>query len=213
MPVVSSEEYKAIIQELLQSGITLSLTVTQEDEKEAEKNADYYIKNNKYKKKTPLTLYFIIIKLSDNEKVEFIKDNIDYIRENDEEIFIYNMLSPRSLSYYLSINVLRELKTIDENIFKKVVTQNHENLFHGFSHEQYFEFYKEFKDDISQTGNIQFINALYFHNRCCYDNLDMANINEVYTLQRQYNKEFITWGTIVWPQRRRAVCPQRSRSG
>ena len=90
MPVVSSEEYKAIIQELLQSGITLSLTVTQEDEKEAEKNADYYIKNNKYKKKTPLTLYFIIIKLRDNEKVEFIKDNIDYIRENDEEIFIYN---------------------------------------------------------------------------------------------------------------------------
>lgn len=191
MPVVTSEEYKKLIEELFKSGISLSLTMTKEDEKEAEKNANYYIKNNKFNKKTPLTMYFIITKLDDKKKIEFIKEHIDYIREHDEEVFIYNMLSPRSLSYFLTIDTLKRLREIDKDIFKKVVTKNHENLFHGFSHEQYIEFYRDFKEDIEQTNNIEFINSIHHHNRCCYDSMDLNRVNQVYTLQKIYNKEFI----------------------
>lgn len=193
MPIVTEEQYKLILEELFQKGTTLSLTIPKENEKEAEKNADYYLKNKQFKKKTPLTLYFIITKLDDKSKIEFIKEHIDYIRENDEEVFIYDMLSPRALSYFLNIDTIRQLKEIDYSIFKKIVTRNHECLFHGFSHEQYIEFYKEFYNEIIETGNIEFINALYHHNRCCYENMDLNNVNDAYTKQRVYNKEFMNF--------------------
>ena len=91
MPIVTEEQYKLILEELFQNGTTLSLTIPKENEKEAEKNADYYLKNKQFKKKTPLTLYFIITKLDNKSKIEFIKEHIDYIRENDEEVFIYEL--------------------------------------------------------------------------------------------------------------------------
>ena len=37
MPIVTEEQYKLILEELFQNGTTLSLTISKENEKEAEK--------------------------------------------------------------------------------------------------------------------------------------------------------------------------------
>lgn len=77
-------------------------------------------------------------------------------------------------------------------MFKKIIDGNQENLFHGFNHEDYIEFHNEFFDVILEMDNRQFINAIYSHNRCCYDNNhDINDINRIFELQRIYNKDYI----------------------
>lgn len=72
----------------------------------------------------PFSVYYIISKLSEENQVKFFRENINYIKEHDEEVFLYTLISPRSLSYYLSFNVLKELKNINISIFKKVISRN-----------------------------------------------------------------------------------------
>jgi len=103
------------------------------------------------------------------------------------------MIAPKSLSYFLSFNVLKELRNIDANLFKKVISQNSKNLFHGFTHEDYYSFYNQFYTDLIEVENSEFINGLYFHNRCCYDNANINDINNVFEKQRAYNKEFMNF--------------------
>ena len=141
---------------------------------------------------TPLIIYYILSKLPEDRQIEFIKENIDYIKEKDEDIFLYNMLSPKSLSYFLSLKVLKEIKKIDIELFKKIINGNQENLFHGFNHNDYVDFYNTFFNEISELNNRQFINALYSHNRCHYEiNNNIDQINEIFELQRKDDKEFI----------------------
>ena len=191
MPGMTEENFNKLISEIFQNGIPLSLSRTKEDENEAKKNADKYIKTKVLQNKTPLTMYYIIINLNERERIPFIKEHIDYIKENDESIFLYTMLSPSSLSYYLTFQNIKELYSLDIELFKKIIKQNHENLFHGFSHEQYLEFYQLFKEEINDIENMYFINSLYHHNRCCYDNLNLNDVYNKYTLQQTYNNEFI----------------------
>ena len=49
---------------------------------------------------------------------EFIASSF---KEHDKDIFLYTMMAPRSLSYFLSFNVLKELRNIDADLFKKVI--------------------------------------------------------------------------------------------
>ena len=100
---------------------------------------DEYIKNgNKnINDMSPLSIYYIISKLPSHKQIKFLKENIKYIKEHDESIFLYNMLSPSSLSYFLSYDTLKELGNIDKEIFKKVINGNFENLFYGFTHNDY----------------------------------------------------------------------------
>lgn len=191
MPEVTENDFNKLIDEIFANGISLSLRGTKEDENEAKKRATKYIKTKELKKKTPRTMYYIISELNENERMNFIKENIQYIKENDEEIFIYSMLSPSSLSYYFTYQNIKDLYFLDREIFIKVIKQNHENLFHGFSHEEYLEFYKTFEDEINEIKNIHFINSLYHHSRCCYENMDLNDVNNRYTLQQSYNIEFI----------------------
>ena len=136
-------------------------------------------------------MYFIISGLNEEERIKFIKEHLEYIKENEEDIFIYTMLSPPSLSYYLTYTNIKDLYKLDGELFFNIIKQNHENLFHGFSHEQYMDFYKTFKKEINNIDNIYFINSLYYQNRCCYDNLNLEDVNNKYTLQQSYNLEFI----------------------
>ena len=136
-------------------------------------------------------IYIMDLATKEEKQITFMKENIKYIREQDEDIFLYTMISPRSLSYFLSFNVLKELSNIDKTIFKKVLSQNHENLFNGFTHKDYYLLYTEFHDELVEIENWEFINGLYFHNRCCYDNINNSNVNNAFELQRIYNKEFM----------------------
>ena len=140
--------YKELVEQL--KNITpLSLDVSKENEEKALKECEEYIKtgNKNINDMTPLTVYYIISKLPEEKQITFLKENIKYIKEHDNDIFLYTMLAPISLSYFLSFNVLKELRNIDTEIFKKIISQNYENLFHGFTHEDYCSFYSQFYDD------------------------------------------------------------------
>ena len=193
MGEMTQEDFNKLINEILVNSIPLSLKVSTEDKSKAKSDAKKYIETKDLKNKTPLTMYYIIKMLPENEKINFIKDNIKYIKENDEEIFLYTMCSPTSLSYHFTFDNIKELYNIDKELFQKIIKQNHEHLFHGFHREQYLEFYKIYKKELNNIENISFINSLYHHNRCCYDNISLYDVNNVYTLQQMYNKEFISF--------------------
>lgn len=184
-----------LLEQLKKDFIPISLNVSKENEEKALKECDEYIKtgNKNINNMTPLTIYYIISKLPEDKQITFLKENIKYIKEHDEEIFLYTMIVPKSLSYFLSFNVLKELRNIDADIFKKVIIQNYENLFHGFTHEDYYSFYNQFYTDLIEAENIEFINGLYFHNSCCYDTANMDNKINVFELQISYNKEFMDY--------------------
>lgn len=184
-----------LLEQLKKDFIPISLNVSKENEEKALKECDEYIKtgNKNINNMTPLTIYYIISKLPEDKQITFLKENIKYIKEHDEEIFLYTMIVPKSLSYFLSFNVLKELRNIDVDIFKKVIIQNYENLFHGFTHEDYYSFYNQFYTDLIEAENIEFINGLYFHNSCCYDAANMDDKIKAFELQISYNKEFMDY--------------------
>ena len=184
-----------LLEQLKKDFIPITLNASKENEERALKECDEYIKtgNKNINNMTPLTIYYIISKLPEDKQITFLKENIKYIKEHDEEIFLYTMIVPKSLSYFLSFNVLKELRNIDADIFKKVIIQNYENLFHGFTHEDYYSFYNQFYTDLIEAENIEFINGLYFHNRCCYDAANMDDKIKFFELQISYNKEFMDY--------------------
>ena len=131
MPQLTKEEFMALIKEIDSNTIPLTMNLSADKEEKALKECDDYL-NKKIvdiRSISPLAVHFIISKLSSSEQIKFIRENIDYIREHDNDIFLYTLMCPRSLSFYLSYEVLKELKNIDRDIFKKVVTQNHDNSF------------------------------------------------------------------------------------
>lgn len=206
MPKLTDEQTK----ELLKNAIPLSLNASKKDEEKALKECDEYIKtgNKDINDMTPLAIYYIISKLPEEKQVIFLKENIKYIKEHDKDIFLYTMISPRSLSYFLSFNALKELSDIDTEIFKKVISQNYESLFHGFTHEDYCSFYNQFYNDLLEVENREFIDGVYFHNRCCYqnaiindlkrvkecfENVNIIDIVNDFQRQRVYNEEFMNY--------------------
>ena len=195
MPQISKDELLSLIKEIDLNAVPLTMNISADNEEKALKECDDYL-NKKIvdiRSISPLAVHYIISKLSSSEQIKFLKENIDYIREHDKDIFLYSLLCPRSLSFYFSFEVLKELKNIDRDIFTKVVTQNPENLFNGFKHEDYLAFYKEFYNEIKESDNWEFVNGIYYHNRCCYDRESNIDINKAFETQRKYNKEFITF--------------------
>lgn len=183
MPTLSDKEY---ILSLLEGNIkTTPLTKNIDKDLEIKSQnecKDYLNNKTNITNMNPLSVYYIISKLSESEQINFIKENINYIREHDEDIFLYTLLSPKSLSYYLSFNALKEIKKLDKTIFKKIINQNYKNIFNGFKKEDYFNFYNNFYEDINNIDNLDFINSIYEHN----SNINNQNI--------KYNKllmEFI----------------------
>ena len=149
MPELSDEQFN-IYYELLKNAIPVTLNTSADEEEKALKICDEYIKsgNINIHDVSLLSIYYIISKLPEERQIKFIQENISYIQKNDENIFLYNMLSPQSLSYFLSLKVLKEIRILDSDLFKKIIDGNQENLFHGFNHEDYIEFYNVFFDII-----------------------------------------------------------------
>ena len=162
MPVLELTEEQVRI--LLENVIPVSLKKVNEDR--AKKEYEEYKLNKNFKKINelyPLTLYFIIRDLKGNEQIDFIRKNIDYIKENHEDIFIYNMMGPRALSYYLSFDSLKEIYELDKNIFNKMLNSEVENLFNDFSNEEILLFFKEFNDAIkNDLQDYRFVNAFSY---------------------------------------------------
>ena len=142
MPELTEEEFKVLLDECLKNAVPVTLNTSADEEEKALKISDEYINNDNIDihDMSPLSIYYIISKLSEERQIEFLKENINYIKEHDEDIFLYNMLAPESLSYFLSLKVLKEIRILDSDLFKKIIDGNQENLFHGFNHEDYIEF-------------------------------------------------------------------------
>ena len=192
MPALNEVEIN-LLKEIKESVRLLTLNISDEDKIKAILECDEYIKDGKKNvfDMSPLSVYYIISKLPEDKQITFIKENIKYIKENDDKIFLYTMMEPKSLSYFLSLNVLREIKEIDSDIFNKVISSNYSNLFHGFTHGDYYSFYTEFYSELNEVENTEFINGLYFSNRCCYEKINEIDINNIFKLQRSYNKELM----------------------
>ena len=195
MPELNDEQFKELLEQIKINSIPLSLNLSKENEEKALKECDEYIEtgNKNINDMTSLTIYYIISKLPEEKQIRFLKENIKYIKEHDSDIFLYTLMAPRSLSYFLSFNVLKELKNIDVDIFKKVISQDSENLFHGFTHEDYYSFYKEFYPELLEVENREFINGVYYHNRCCYENANINDMSNIFQKQRVYNEEFMNF--------------------
>lgn len=191
MPQLTKEQFNYLVEKYLENATPVTLDISKETEKKAEKELNQYIKNGNinWQDVAPICIYLIISKLKEDKQIEFIRENINYIKEHDEDIFLYNMLSPKPLSYFLSLRVLKEIKRIDSDLFQKLLKNSNENLVYGFNHNDYFEFYNDFFDEINEISNNCFIRILSQHNRLCYNNI--LDINKIPSIQTNYNKQLI----------------------
>ena len=194
MPFIPYEEAVELFEVIKKTAV--SVTISTEKTDAAEKECDDYLKNKNKSiyDMSPLSIYYVISKLEDTKQIEFIKNNINYIKEHEEDILLYNMQSPHSLSYFFSFNTIKELRKIDSSIFEKIISKNFNNLTHGFNQQDYIDLYTDCFDIINKKKNIDFINEIYYHNRFCCDieyYRKIENLQKGFELQRIYNKEFM----------------------
>jgi len=112
------------------------------------------------KELVPSAFYYIISKLEGNKQTEFIKENINYIKENHEDIFIYNMYSPKCLATFLNYNSLCAIYKLDKTIFSKMLNENFYEMKEKLTEPELTEFYNNFYNDINSLSNIKFITSL-----------------------------------------------------
>ena len=67
-----------LILELIKNSVPVTLNISKSDEEQSKKECDEYIKNtNKnINDMKPLSIYYIISKLPEEEQIKFIKNNI-----------------------------------------------------------------------------------------------------------------------------------------
>lgn len=166
MPTIANEEFNKIKASILEqiNFIAVTKNITQHDEDEACKDYQNYLndENINIESMNNYSIHYIISKLSSKEQIDFIKNHLDYIKENDEEIFLYNLMCPKSLLHYLSLDVLKEIKKIDKYLIIKILNGNYEHLTEGFNYEDFFDMYTYFYDELKDVKNMNFINNLYF---------------------------------------------------
>ena len=122
MPELTDEElFKVLLEECVKNAVPVTLNVSHDEEEKALKICDNYINNGNIDvhDMTPLTIYYIISKLPENRQIVFIKENIDYIKEKDEDIFLYNMFkngikknNPIYISTYHAYGAVVKLKIL-----------------------------------------------------------------------------------------------------
>lgn len=146
MPDIDINEIN--LNDLLRDAFPVNLS-KEKEEKAKNEYAEYLVNNDKnINELMPLTVYYIIRDLTDSEIIKFLKDNINYIKDHNNEIFLYAFMSPPSLASFFSYNVLKELYGIDKDIFRKILKEGERSFFGNFSNEEFILFYDEFKDEI-----------------------------------------------------------------
>jgi len=174
MPNLVDEE---IINVFMQNMIRLTGNFTLEQEQYSQNECDIYLNNKSTDicNLKPLSVYYILSKLQEEEQIKFLRDNIDYIRKNDDNIFLYNLCAPKSLSYYFSFNVMKEIYKLDKNIFRKMLNGNVENFVAQFSDNDIIEFCNDFSFEINQMENRSFVDIIYFCNNNIFHSIEDIN--------------------------------------
>ena len=129
---------------------------------EAFKQAEDYINCIKcdIKDFSPLTYYYIICKLDDFKKIDFIKENSDYIKINAKEIFKEHGLDNYSISSYFTFNVLKKINDFDSELFRIILKYSKEDFFNNFENADYYNFFKECYSNINSLDNDIFISKI-----------------------------------------------------
>lgn len=143
-------------------------TITAEDEISAIAESQIYLAHPDPKdlnKLSPLSIYYLIRFLNTDDKIKFLKENFPLIKENEDQIFLYNMESPRALAYYLPFPVLEEIGKLDPTIYQKLLHHNPEFFVHGFNQEDYIQFYTNHYDACNQMENFDFIERLRYYQK------------------------------------------------
>ena len=129
------------------------------NEKQAEIDACNYINKNgiTLEELTPSGIHFVISKLEGLKQANFIKDNIELILKDDEDIFIYSMMAPKSLPHYLNYTSLKVLHDVAPSIFDKILEDSFLAALENLTSEEIISFFSEFKDKIDKLENLRFI--------------------------------------------------------
>ena len=131
------------------------------DEKQAEIDADNYINNTiTLDKLTPSGIYFVISKLKGNKQTEFIRNNIDRLLLDDEDIFIYNMMAPKSLPHFLNYESLKVLHKEAPSIFEKILDEGFTGVIESLNEDELINFFSDFKDKIGELENHKLISNI-----------------------------------------------------
>lgn len=173
MPNLTKEQISHLL-ETIKTVVPITLNVSSETKAKVKTQSNDYLqnKNSNINDMLPLSVYYIISKLDSEKQIEFIKNNIEYIKEHDEEVFLYDMLAPEALSHFLSFKVLKEIYKIDKEIFRKLLNRSFDYFFNNFSADDYKELYTDYYDEISKISNANFIDIID-----CYDRVDWNKYN------------------------------------
>lgn len=184
-----------MLENYLKNSTPVTCKIDNDEEKQALSTCEAYLNGiiKDTTSMTSLTLYYIISKLTPKKQIEFIKENIQVIEEKDEEIFLYTMLCPHSLSYFLSYPVIKELKNISPKIFHKIISKSSENLFYGFTPNDYTDFFNDFYEDIAVADSRILIEGLYFQSHCYFEQYRINNLNDNLREQKQETVKFINF--------------------
>ena len=145
------------------------LNISNEQIEIAEKESNQYLENKILSPNIkPLTIYYIIKKLSAKEQVNFIVKNIEYIKKFENEIFLYSSFEPRPLATYLSYETFKEIYKFDKQLAKNILNENFSDLVSTFKHYEYIQLYKLSYNEIYNFNNNYFINHLDNHNDLLY---------------------------------------------
>lgn len=163
MPELTEQEIISLLTAELEKSMIKLGTETREL---AKKQSDEYFQNNHTLVDNPIphSFYYIISKLSESDQITFITEHITFIEDHDREIFLYQYMSPSSLSSFLSLKVIHHIHDISPLIFRKLITSDISNLFNGFSHQDYLDFYHDYVSELSQIDNRSFIAGIFNHN-------------------------------------------------
>ena len=125
---------------------------------------DEYLKNKNIdiNKISYSAIYFIISKLKDSEQANFIKDNINILKEHHEEIFLYNMLYPKSLCHFLCYESINEIYKLDKDIFYNIINRSLHGFIENSTSEKIYNFYNEYSDELSKVKDNIFITDTSF---------------------------------------------------
>lgn len=194
MPTLSEEAAKALLASF-KNMKPLALDISEAEEESALRRCNQYLdgETRDISNFPPLSIYYILSKLPKLDQIAFIKNNIEYLQKNDEDVFLYDLHEPKELAYYLSYEALETIYKLDKRLFEKVIQGTPEYVFHGFTHEDYISYFDTFHSNIMNMQSWQLFRILDEHNRYMFDNIDIDKVNFVLESQYRYNEEFITY--------------------
>lgn len=205
MPALSEEAQ--IFDFLIEDLEPLTINFTKQEKTKALEEAKKYLADKTVDVRTlqPLSIYYILTKLSSSKQIEFIKNNLAYLKEKDEDIFFYRKAYPKEVVFYFSYEVIKSIYELDLELFENVIKGNIENVFESFTHADYLDYFKEFKPYILKINPNRLFHIFYEHSRHC---LKPPFTKELFETRKKQNKELLSFFIENYQEKIESFSPQ-----